>query len=286
MTVAPLWQTVAFALCAGLAIILGVAVEPGLGVQLGLLAALVAVLGLPHGGLDLPIAEVLWPLHGWRGKVKFVAIYLGLVAVVIALWVLLPGVALAAFLFYSALHFSGDWSRAAAPLRWTGGVATIGAPALLYKAEVGALFAYLAPAHAAALSANVAALTGAVALGVLITTLVVKPRARGQAAVEQVILWTTAFVLPPLLFFVVYFCGLHSPRHFDAAIRSVPSARRALVMASGLSGLVTVTALIFVLATDAEVLSSGPRASLQAIFIGLAALTVPHMLLVERFNHQ
>lgn len=284
MTMAPLWQTVVFALCAGLAITFGVAAEPGLGMQLGLLAALVALLGLPHGGLDLPIAEGLWPLHGWRGKVKFFAIYLGLVAGVIALWVLFSAVALAAFLVYSAVHFSGDWSRAEAPLRWTGGVATIGAPALLHTAEVSDLFAYLAPASAAALSANIAALTGGLALGVLIATLILKPRARGQAAVEQVILWTTAFALPPLLFFVVYFCGLHSIRHFDAAIRSVPHAGRALVMASGLSVLVTVTALIFVRATGAAELSAAPQASLQAIFIGLAALTVPHMLLVERFR--
>ena len=286
MTAPPLWQTVAFAVCASLAIILEVAVDPGLALQLGLLAPLVAVLGLPHGGLDLPIAEVLWPLRGWRGKLRFFAIYLGLVAGVIAVWAVLPGIALAGFLAYSALHFSGDWARAATPLRWTGGVATIGAPALLHTTEVSALFAHLAPTPAAGLSATIAAVAGGLALGVLMAILILKPRARGQAAVEQIILWITAFVLPPLLFFVVYFCSLHSLRHFDAAIRSVPSAGRALVMASGLSGLVTVAALIFVLAMDAVELSAGPQSPLQAIFIGLAALTVPHMLLVERFNHQ
>ena len=52
--------------------------RPDLATQLLLLAPLVAILGLPHGALDLPMAEMLWPLDGWRGKLTFVTLYLGL----------------------------------------------------------------------------------------------------------------------------------------------------------------------------------------------------------------
>jgi len=107
--------------------------QPTLHTQMLLLVPTVAVLGLPHGALDLPIAQTLWPLHGWRGNMRFGLLYIGLTALVIGFWILFPGPALFAFLIYSALHFSGDWAEATPSLRWTGGIATIGAPGLFGK---------------------------------------------------------------------------------------------------------------------------------------------------------
>jgi len=282
--IAARWQTGLFAAAA-----LGVAafhagMQPDLAMQALILAPLVAVLGLPHGALDLPIAEALWPLTGWRRKLGFAAAYLGLAGAVIALWLLAPGASLAMFLGYAALHFSGDWARAWPPLRWTGGAATIGAPALLHPGEVTALFAILAPAERAALVADAAALAGGLALTGLVLCALLSPRARGTAALEQGVLWIAAAALPPLMYFAVYFCALHSIRHFTATLRTVPDGRRAIVMAVALSVAVTLVA--------AGILRYG--APLQAVdttgqiirilFIGLAALTVPHMILVDRFE--
>lgn len=284
MIVAPIWQAVVFGLCAGLALVLEVTMQPDLALQLLLLAPLVAILGLPHGALDLPIAEALWPLDGWSGKLKFALLYLGLAAAVITVWILVPGVALAAFLAYSALHFSDDWSQAASPLRWTGGVATIGAPVLFHREEVVTLFSELASPAAAVFCANAGAAAGVVGLCVFFGTCLFKPNVRGPAATEQVLLWGSSAFLPPLLFFTVYFCGLHSIRHFNATIRSIPNARRSLVISAFLSVIVILAAAIFLLTkahTNPEVLS---KSLLQAIFIGLAALTVPHMILVGQFR--
>lgn len=284
MIAAPRWQVVLFAIVAGFALVLEAAIQPDLMLQLLLLAPLVAILGLPHGALDLPIAEVLWPLNGWRGKLRFAAIYLGLAAGVIVVWMLDPGIALVAFLAYSAFHFSDDWAKAATLLRWTGGVATIGAPALFYPGQVTTLFAYLAPVATAEFSAKAAAIAGGLALCVFIGAVLLKRGMRGQAAIEQAILWGTGALLPPLLFFAVYFCGLHSIRHFNATIQSLPHTRRALAMSAFLSGLVILTAVVF-MQNPAEGSSSPlPKDLVQVIFIGLAALTVPHMILIERFN--
>ncbi len=277
---------VVFALAAGVAVLAQHMLNPGLGAQLLLLAPLVAILGLPHGALDLPIAEALWPLDGWRGKLKFAALYLGLVAGVIGAWILAPGIALIAFLTYSVVHFSDDWARAAPPLRWAGGLATIGAPALLHHTEVTALFSYLAPEGIAAFCADVAATGGAAGAVLLTGALLVAPQARGQAAAEQFILWGAALLLPPLIFFAVYFCGLHSVRHFRATLRTLPQARRALVMAIGLSALVTIAALAVVSVQHDAVIAASPDTGMRVIFIGLAALTVPHMILVDRFSRQ
>ncbi len=286
MTATPVWQTAVFAAAAVVAVAAQIVLDPGLGAQLALLAPLVAILGLPHGALDLPIAEALWPLDGWRGKLTFVAIYLGLVAAVILGWVLVPGLTLAAFLAYSVVHFSDDWAGAATPLRWTGGLATIGAPALLHHTEVTALFAHLAPPDVAAACGDASAMGGGLALCALIGVLLVRRQARGQAAAEQLILWGAAVLLPPLVFFAVYFCGLHSVRHFRATIGTLPRARRALMIAVALSGLVTLAAVAVVLLRHDAILSVSLDTGMRIIFIGLAALTVPHMILVDRFSRQ
>ncbi|MFN4129010.1 MAG: Brp/Blh family beta-carotene 15,15'-monooxygenase, partial [Paracoccaceae bacterium] len=83
MIASPRWQTVLFGAVSVLTLGFQVTVQPDLILQLLLLAPLVAILGLPHGALDLPIAEAVWPLDGLRGKLRFVVIYLGLAACVI-----------------------------------------------------------------------------------------------------------------------------------------------------------------------------------------------------------
>ena len=168
-------------------------------------------------------------------------------------------------------------------MRWTGGLATIGAPALMHHADVTTLFEYLAPAHAAALAADGSAVAGCAALLVFIALTICRPAARKRAALEQAILWGAAFLLPPLVFFAVYFCGLHSVRHFDATIRCVPRAAQALATAVVLAAATTLTAA-FIFMTRSGGGLSFEDGTMQVVFIGLAALTVPHMLLVERFH--
>ena len=276
-------QTSIFAL-AGLGVaVLYTVIQPGLPAQVLMLAPLVAVLGLPHGALDLPIAEALLPLTGWRRKALFVATYLGVAGAVIAIWLLAPGAALAMFLGYSALHFSEDWAQAWPPLRWSGGAATIGAPALLHHGEVEAIFAVLAPQIVAAVVADAAALVGVLALSGVVLSCLLSQQARGWAALEQVILWITAAALPPLMYFAVYFCALHSVRHFTATMRVIADGRRAMAVAVTLSAMVTLIALFVLLYGSVAQVVDLTDQIIRIVFIGLAALTVPHMILVDRF---
>ena len=284
MTTQPRWQTILFAVTVTLAISAAISIELDLTLQILLLAPLVAILGLPHGALDLPIAEALWPLDGWRGKLRFACCYLGLAAAVICLWLVAPGLALAAFLAYSALHFADDWQGAPEPLRWTGGLTTVGAPALCHQAQVADLFGYLAPPAAAGLAAGTLAAAGAASLLALVGALVLARHCRGRAALEQLLLWAAALVLAPLVYFLVYFCALHAIRHFTSAVQSIERPRQAIIAAAGLSALVVALSALAAFHVQAGGIVAVDEAIFQVVFIGLAALTVPHMILVDRFH--
>lgn len=284
MSAAPFWQTVLFVSCAGLVVLIQWWIQPSYVLQLMLLGPLVAVVGLPHGALDLPIAEHVCSLDSWKSKLVFGLGYLGLAGGVLIVWALVPSAALIAFLAYSALHFSHDWSQAQAILRWTGGVTTIGAPALFHHDEVSLLFAKLAPAAAAGLSADILALAGGLALCVFVIALLVKEGDLGRSGLEQAVLWVSAALLSPLIYFAAYFCCLHSVRHFDVAIRSIPQAGQALWIAALVSALTTFAAVLWALLQTGGVSAKLPDESFRAIFLGLAALTVPHMLLTAQFH--
>ncbi len=277
------WQTTLFALASvGIMAVHGL-LDPTLPAQVLMLAPLVAILGLPHGALDLPIAEALWPLRSRSRQAMFAALYLGLAGGVAAVWLLLPGFALLVFLAYSMLHFSDDWAKDLPALRWSGGLATVGAPALLHHAKVEAIFSMLAQ-RGAALAADAAALAGGVGLAMLAVSTLTSPRARGPATLELAVLWATAAALPPLMYFAVYFCGLHSVRHFTATMGAVPNGRRALGSAVVLSVIVTLAALLAMRNGMTGTLAETTEQGIRVIFIGLAALTVPHMILVDRFR--
>jgi Brp/Blh family beta-carotene 15,15'-monooxygenase len=285
VTYPQIWQTWFFAFSVLVAVLMTFLMQPTLNTQLLLLVPTIAILGLPHGALDLPIAQALWPLHGWRGNMRFGLLYVGLTALVIGFWILLPGPALFAFLIYSAFHFSGDWDDATPLLRWTGGVATIGAPGLFWQAEVSDLFVLLAPAPAADLAAMALAYAGGTALACYIAILVSQPASRTRAAVEQAIIWFAAACLAPLVYFILYFCALHSLRHLTDALQSVENTRKALRAATVLSAVVVVVAALigFAVLQTAETFIL-EQSIMQVVFIGLAGLTVPHMLLIDRFQ--
>ena len=101
---------------------------------------------------------------------------------------------------------------------------------------------------------------------------------------EIPVLAALLFFLPPLVGFLVYFAVLHAPRHFAATL--------AHIRAQGMNlGPVRMEVAIWSLAAYAMFglclwLTDGlaePNVQ-RTLFIGLAALTAPHMLLVDGKN--
>jgi Brp/Blh family beta-carotene 15,15'-monooxygenase len=286
MTATPLWQSWFFGCTVVIAMVTMTFIEPSLTLQPMLLMTFVAIFGLPHGALDLPLAEALLPLEKGREKIWFIAVYLGFALLVIGIWIVFPGPSLLAFLIYSAFHFSGDWQDSRSILRWTGGIATIGAPALFRTNDVTVFFEYLAPQSSASLAADCLAVAAGIALLVLVASLFLLPSLRTRAATEQAFIFIAAACLTPLVYFVLYFCILHSIRHFTQSIAFIGHRHRALPQAI-LVCIVTIliaTASFFVL-HDGTINHIAPSA-VKVVFIGLAALTVPHMILIAKLQYQ
>lgn len=253
--------------------------------QLWLLVPFIVLLGLPHGCLDLAIAQKLRPLPTTLSLAGFVAVYLGLAGLVLGLWLWLPGIALALFLGYSALHFAGDWRRYLPGLRTLPlGLTIVAIPAVAYQQETASILAMLAPAEWAQGLAQamtlIALMMGSLALCLLVAGWVAK-RVPHIVVVEFIALVIIALVTPPLVYFALYFCVAHSPKHLQDSREELGLTWRGLCLRALPIWLVTILGALIAFAIIPAAPLAPQAATLQIIFIGLAALTIPHMLLVE-----
>ena len=246
--------------------------------------AAILLLGVPHGGLDGAVARRIgWPsgLMPWLG---FHLAYIALATLVGVVWWLFPLSSLVIFLLISALHFGAsdiadigsDW------LPWLthGGLVCIVIPSL-QATSVEPIFAVLAGVTNADLI-----MTG-------ISTLFMpwafcfigycgftyfKPQYR-KPLISLMILVGLASILPPLVSFALYFCLWHSRGHMLRLWCSLAPLERSRSLREAAS--YTLLAWIS-LSIIFYLLEGTATASLvQITFIGLAALTLPHMLLVD-----
>ncbi len=262
----------------GMVIALGVSLLPGEWPLYAILAISTALLGLPHGSLDTAVAKRHLPLNGAWQIIGFNLGYLALGGLVIVIWWQAPNVALAAFLLYSAVHFADD---VAVRIGLVGGTAyglwVLSLPVTFHPELVVPLFEMLGADQAARIVA-VAPYTLALGGGVLAICLARCPQRATSDWRDPLLLAAGAALLHPLAYFIAYWCFLHSPRHLELAARDLGihgwrdrlKAVAPITLATYALALIAVPFLME-LPSDA--------ALMRIVFIGLAALTVPHMVL-------
>jgi Brp/Blh family beta-carotene 15,15'-monooxygenase len=247
--------------------------------QVFLLVGLVALAGLPHGAVDPLVAQraELWSrLSGLAG---FLLAYVALAGAALGLGWLAPEMAWGAFLLLSAWHFSGDWKAVAGPItQLGGGLSVVSLPAVMHADEVEALFSAITGGGGVTRGWVVAmGSVGPVALAVLVVGAMRLIRTDRATALELLLIAGFGLALPPLLFFLIYFCGLHSPRHLIRVTRGL-SARAVVLTGAFFTALAVAAGAAGLALLDA---ASIDESLVRVTFAGLAALTVPHMLLVE-----
>ena len=250
--------------------------------ELILIGTIITLLGVPHGAVDGLYAHTLYGVKSPKQWLAFVALYLIPVGLVIGLWQAAPLLFLAGFLVISVVHFSGD-PQPGTPLvtRILYGGAIVVLPILFHPAEVHRLFHFLVGTdQATLLVAALQPIAWPWLIALLISAQMVWRSSR-LTALELLAVGVLALAAPPLWAFTIFFCGMHSTRHLLRTFDFVGRPRqRSLLLAASLP-MLTVALIGGAALAWPGALSLEARLS-QLIFVGLAALTVPHMALVER----
>ena len=278
-------QGVVFSLVVWLLLLAG-AVFPGADSRTQLLVSAVVILflGVPHGALDTLYARPLYRLQSFGAWIVFGAAYVGLAALVVALWAMMPFAFLLGFLLVSAFHFSGDPAEGTPVVfRALYGGAIIVFPALRHDGQVTELFSFLAGAETAA---RLVEALHWIAFAWLFATLWAAARQVKKnlvTSLEMVSVAALAIFASPLVAFCVFFCGMHSIRHIlrthDYSEKKSYLQLLQLALLPFLLTLAGASAGWYFL-SDA----SFDGRVVQLVFVSLAALTVPHMLLVDRLR--
>lgn len=248
------------------------------------LAVLIAVVGMPHGGLDHMFGRALFhPSCGRLWPAVFFSSYLAVAAVVIAGWFVLPAFTVVMFFLISAWHF-GDDTHVSQLANIVQGGMVIWIPLLFRPTEVAEVLACVIPGGVAASVASGIALTKPLlwAVGVFFVGNLGAERTI-DAAGRKVAFALVFAGLPTLVSFPLYFCGWHSTRELAELSRQADpnhawrGLRRVAIAAAPMALLATViTALVAWVFSGERTLEP---VLVQAVFLGLSAVAVPHILL-------
>ena len=260
---------------------------------------LILIIGVSHGSLDHIKGRKLLRIFQINNIITFYTSYFLLAATIIILWVLSPTVVLIAFLIVASFHFGKEDTQFLIDnnsylnqfLFFLKGSLVILAPLYFNFNETVSIFKLLLIENESFYqSLNVIENNNFLIIGIVLSTL------------SSIILFFKKFELrkftiffdyfsiiiinmhfSPLIAFTIYFCFLHSIRHSISLITELDqeSLRNGLLIFIKKATPLTILTAIFCL-TGLYFLDNNynlDSAILKLIFIGLASLTFPHILL-------
>ena len=260
---------------------------------------LILIIGVSHGSLDHIKGKKLLKFFNIKSIYIFYITYILISAAVIATWMLLPSTTLILFLIIASYHFGkedtqfliNDKSYFTPILYFFKGFLIILAPLYFHFQETIAIFKLLLIDNEQFyLGLNFIEKKKIIQIGIICSTLSSIFLFLKNFEIKKFVIFLDYFsililnyYLSPLLAFTVYFCFLHSIRHsISLAIELDPNSvvnglklfvKKALPLTI-LTGVFSFIALY--LLSNSYNLDS---AILKIIFIGLASLTFPHILL-------
>ncbi len=243
--------------------------------------AVVILLGVPHGALDAELARpLLRPRFGALWFAVFALAYLGLAAGVLAAWRSAPIPTLAGFLAASVWHFGAeDAGQLVAAALARGGLPVAG-PVLLHPAATAQFLAAVTLTPMTHLPPWLVASAWLWCVVALYWVAQATAQRDWPGLADAGLVAALFALLPPLPAFAAYFVCLHAPRHMRALVLSGLAPRVGSLRDAAWRSL-PVTALTLLIGAGLWRWFPGPAPGrLLALTIqGLAALTLPHMLL-------
>ena len=248
--------------------------------------SLILLAGIPHGAADILIARrMIRSNYLWLSL--FSISYLFIAAFIVVIWFLMPLLSLMIFLTISISHFGllDTKKTKTLPLRYLRviiyGSTPIIIPATFHTVDVSNLFALLIFEEHTVLATFIANLFPIWFLSCVIF-FVTGGKSLKYQFLEILLLAVILAYLPPLWGFAVYFCVVHSSRHIQQLLNSLGSLNYNDYLFLTVTVLMSIlTIIIGAFHFSNETFDVG---IIKATFISLAALTVPHMLLIDSYK--
>jgi beta-carotene 15,15'-dioxygenase len=254
---------------------------------------LILILGISHGALDNIKGKKLLKLFGYKSSFSFYLAYVLISFLIIIFWLIFPNITLLLFLIVAAYHFGKEdtvfsfkrkyWIPEC--LYFFKGSAVIIAPLLFQKDKTNEIFQTLNVNIFESQIFTDQFLIILLFLGFLSSLCISSKKntdLKGLMVMDFFSLIILNIFLTPVLAFTLYFCFLHSIRHSFTLIfeldRSFKSGLKKFINKA--IPLTFITGAIFLIAV--YLLNNFfmlDEAIYKVIFIGLASLTFPHILL-------
>ena len=270
---------------------------------------LILVIGVSHGSLDHIKGKRLLKIFDIKNVFIFYVSYILLAIFIILFWVLLPAISLLLFLVVASYHFGKEDTQFLTTnnnlinqlLFFFKGSLIILAPMFFHFDETVTIYKFLLVEDEAFYTILDYIETNKILLiGIVLSTLSSVLLFIKEFEIKKFVIFLDYFsiiilnyYLPPLVAFTLYFCFLHSLRHtitlifeidnFDFNNGLIKFLKKALPLTI-LTAVFCVISLFFL--NNIYDLNSS---ILKVIFIGLASLTFPHILLeylLEKYEKQ
>lgn len=238
-------------------------------IQLGFAILAIGVLGMAHGASDLAIvAPDRRPL--------FLFLYISVSLICLMWWTGYPQIALPLFLAASAIHFGVEDAPRGAPLERTArGISLVATPVILHREGYGDILAFAAGHD---ISTTMLFLLTVAGVGATALVLIMAARRRDG----RLLIGTGALlVLPPLVGFSIGFLVLHALPQTDLRRQAIGCvSHRAYLRAVG----PILLAALLIAATVGAFFVYREGTGVRALFAGIAALAMPHLLVTPWFE--
>ncbi len=250
---------------------------------------LIFFIGLPHGSFDGAVASLV----GFSNRnqfIQFIFFYLTLFFIVILFWFYFPISTLTIFIIMTISHFGlCDWTnfkinKNKFSVSFTYGMTIIFGIIYFNENQSFIIFEYLTNNNIYFFQKYlfIPYFLTAVSIIYFIYLSFFEKKLR-KGVIEILFLLLIFYLLDPLLSFAIYFCFFHTYKHLKHLIKNIylNLTNKKFVIYSTLIFTVISwvggSGIIYYLVQNLSLYES----ILKVIFIGLAALTLPHMLLVD-----
>ena len=253
---------------------------------------LIASIGVSHGSLDNFKGRKLFNIYKIKNFIFFYMSYILISILTIVIWINFPNLTLLIFLIVAAYHFGKEDGINALInfpaknfLYFLRGSIIILAPLVLHTDETIQIFNFLSGPKSAEtiyLLKELKVFEIYLFLSVIICHFVFT-KSSFSYNLDALSIIALNYCFEPFLAFTIYFCFLHSIRHILSLSSELnkKSIKKGLCLFLGKSiPLTIITALIFIVSLIfLNSLNEFDEAIYKVIFIGLASLTFPHILL-------